>query len=59
MDWRQARKAVVALAGTVGQALNAGLVPEEWRPWVAIGLAVATALGVYAAPNDPAPGGVR
>ena len=45
------RKAGVAVAGALAQAVAAGVVPEAWLPWAQVALAVATALGVWAAPN--------
>jgi hypothetical protein len=51
--WARARKFGIALLGAGGQVLNQGLVPEPYARWVAIGLAIATAAGVYRAPNAP------
>lgn len=48
---KHARKAVVALVGVVAQAVNLGLLPEQWQEWAAVVIALATAVGVYQAPN--------
>lgn len=54
MDW--ARKAVTALVGAAGEAVTLGLVTATWGKWLAVGIAFATALGVYVVPNaTPAP----
>lgn len=52
------RKALVALGGAALQALayaataaDSGLLPEAWRPWASVVIALATALGVYRVPN--------
>lgn len=50
------RKFLVAAIGAALEAVNAGLVPAAYAHWVAVVVAVATALGVYAVPNStPAP----
>lgn len=50
-------KAVIAAAGVVVQiaaaAGAAGAVPVEWRPWVNVVVAIATAVLVYRVPNEP------
>jgi len=48
------RKALVAVAGVVAQAVALGVLPPAWQPWGAVLVALATALGVYATPNSPA-----
>jgi len=53
------RKAAAAAAGVLAQLVAAGAIPEQWRPWASVVLAVATALGVYAAPNSPARDGAH
>lgn len=54
-----ARKWGVSLLGgaAVVLAANGELIPERYRPWAVAVVALATALGVYAAPNRPAPPG--
>lgn len=47
----QVQKFLVGLAGLGGQMVNAGVVPEAWKPWVSVALAAVTAAGVYAVPN--------
>ncbi len=54
------RKAWVAVAGMLAQLavildqiLDADVVPESWRPWVVLAVAVATAAGVRQVPNAP------
>jgi hypothetical protein len=47
----EVRKLVVALVGALGQAVDAGLVPAQYKPYVSVVLAFATAYGVYAVPN--------
>lgn len=44
------RKALVAVVGVLAQIPAASL-PEAWRPWVAVAIALFTALGVYTVPN--------
>lgn len=56
------RKLIPAVLGALAQiaimlatAQDAGILPESWRPYAAGVIAIATALGVYAAPpNTPA-----
>lgn len=48
------RKAIAAVIGVLAQVAAVGALPEEWAPWGAVVIAVATALGVYAVPNDQA-----
>ena len=54
------RKAWVAVAGALAQiavvldqALDDGVLPPAWVPWVRVTLALLTAVGVYAVPNAP------
>lgn len=49
------RKALVAVAGVAAQAVALGVLPQQWQLWGAVVVALATALGVYVAPNAPAP----
>lgn len=55
-DLARIRKAVVA---TIGFAVSLVLlvpedaIPEAWRPWVGLLLAVGTVAGVYRVRNDP------
>lgn len=55
----EARKAIVAICGVAAMALNQGFVHGTVAKWISIGLAVATAFGVYMVPNKqksvPAP----
>lgn len=48
-------KAYAALVGSVLTALSAttGVVPEDWKPWVAFALAVVTAIATFQIPNTP------
>jgi hypothetical protein len=48
-------KFMVALAGVVAQIVAAGLVPAAYEPWVAVVLALLTALGVREVPNKVKP----
>lgn len=48
------RKAAVAVLGVAAQVAALGLLPEAWKPWAAVVIAVATAEGVYQVPNRPA-----
>jgi len=45
------RKFLVGVAGVAVQAVQMGLVPEQYRPWGAVVLATAVALGIYVTPN--------
>lgn len=52
------RKALVAVTGAglqllafAATAADSGLLPESWRPWAAVVIALATAAGVYRVPN--------
>jgi hypothetical protein len=53
--WARARKYLVALMGVAAQLVAAGLIPDPWAGRVQLVLALATAVGVYAAPNAPPP----
>lgn len=53
MSIARARKAVVGLVGLAAQVVAAGAVPERYQGWGAAVIALATALGVYAVPNQP------
>jgi hypothetical protein len=48
------RKFVVAVIGAASLAVSQGLIEGTAAKWVAIGIAVATAAGVYLVPNTPA-----
>lgn len=50
-----ARKFGVALVGLAATALAQGLLPEQWRPWAAVVVALGTALGVYGIGNTSTP----
>lgn len=57
----EARKFWVAALGVLVQvltlldaALQFNILPEAWRPWVQIAIAVATAAGVYRVRNETA-----
>jgi hypothetical protein len=53
VDLSRYRKAVTAVVGFVLSLLAAGVLPEEWAPWVSAAVAALTALGVYGVPNEP------
>lgn len=55
MKFAETLKAWAALAGSILTALSAttDVLPEKARPWVAIGLAVCTAVATWAVPNKP------
>ena len=55
MTFANVRKFALAALGGLAQVAAAGLLPEQYRPWATVVLAVATALGVYAVPNAPLP----
>lgn len=61
MNLARYRKTAIAAAGVVLQILAAagaaGAVPEQWRPWVNVIAAIATAVLVYRVPNEPMPAG--
>ena len=50
-----ARKWGIAVVGVLAQAAASGLLPEQYQPWGAVVIALATALGVYGVRNHPAP----
>lgn len=45
------RKLALAALGGLAQVAASGLMPEQYKPWAAVILAIATAAGVYAVPN--------
>ena len=47
------RKALVAVLGIAVQAVQYGVIPQQYQAWGAVVLALATALGVYVTPNAP------
>lgn len=47
-----ARKFVAALIGALTTAVAVGVLPNEYNAYVAIAISFATALGVYAVPNE-------
>lgn len=51
----EVRKLLIALTGALAQAADAGLVPETYKPYVSVALALATAYGVYQVPNAVGP----
>lgn len=51
----EVRKLLVALTGALGQGLDVGLVPDQYKPYVSVVLALATAYGVYQVPNADGP----
>lgn len=55
MKFAESLKAYMALAGSVLTALSAtpGLLPEKVQPYVALALAVVTAVTTWAVPNKP------
>lgn len=53
--WVAVAGALAQIAVVLDQALDAGALPASWVPWVRVGLALATAVGVYAVRNTPAP----
>jgi hypothetical protein len=48
-------KAWAALAGSILLALSqtTGVLPESWKPYVAVALAIVTAVATWAVPNKP------
>ena len=48
------RKFGVAAAGVAAMVVSTGVLEENAEVWVNAALALATAAGVYAAPNKPA-----
>lgn len=58
MNLARVRKAVTAaigLAVTLVLLVPEDTVPEQWRPWVGVILALGTVAGVYRVRNDPKP----
>jgi hypothetical protein len=55
MKFAERLKAYAALVGAVLTALSAttGVIPDGAKPYVALALAVATALATFAVPNAP------
>jgi len=54
MNLAQIRKAVTAAIGlvvTLVLLVPEDIIPEAWRPWVGVVLAVGTVAGVYRFPN--------
>jgi hypothetical protein len=51
----QVRKFLVALVAAAAQAINLGLVPDRYKPYVGVAVALLGALGVYAVPNGDGP----
>ena len=53
---KQKAKAIAALV-VVGasEAITYGVLPESWRPWAQVVVAVGAATGVYGIRNAPAP----
>lgn len=52
--WARARKALVGLGGVLAQALillPPGVVPDEYKPLVALIVSTLTAVGVFLTPN--------
>lgn len=50
---KQYAKFIVGLVGAVASAVLAVLGPDRVPAWVAVVVAVATAVGVYLTPNQP------
>lgn len=50
---RKAITAALGLAVTLVLLVPEELVPEQWRPWVGVILALGTVAGVYRVKNDP------
>jgi hypothetical protein len=58
MKLAQTAKAIAALVVVgAGEAITYGVLPENWRPWAQIVVAVGAYAGVYRIPNRPAPAG--
>ena len=50
---KQKAKAVAALVVVgAGEAITYGILPESWRPWAQVVVAVGAYIGVYAAPKN-------
>ena len=54
--YAKARKFLVSACGVAGMVVSTGALDEHAALWVNAALAVATALGVYVAPNRPSVG---
>jgi hypothetical protein len=50
----EVRKAITAALGGLVAILGTGIVPEPWNTWAVTVVMVATVLGVYNVPNEPA-----
>lgn len=55
MTLDQTRKAITSAFGGLVAILATGIVPEPWNTWAVTAVMVATVLGVYRVPNEPAP----
>lgn len=51
---RKAITAAIGLAVTLVLLVPEDTIPEQWRPWVGVVLALGTVAGVYRVRNDPA-----
>ena len=52
---KRTAKAVAALVVVgAGEAITYGVLPESWRPWAQVVVAVGAAAGVYQTRNAPA-----
>lgn len=51
---KEVAKLIVALIGSLATA-GTTLIPEAWAPWLALALALATAVVTWATPNAPSP----
>jgi hypothetical protein len=55
MKLAQKAKAIAALVVVgAGEAITYGILPESWRPWAQVVVAVGAAAGVYQTRNAPA-----
>lgn len=52
---RKAVTAAIGLAVTLVLLVPEDTIPEQWRPWVGVVLALGTVAGVYRIRNDPKP----
>lgn len=50
---KKVAKFVTALIGAAAIAVTTFTVPDHWKPYAAVLIALATALGVYRVPNQP------
>ena len=53
MIGKQAKAIVALLLVGVGEAITYGVIPERYRAWAQIVLALGTYAGVYRVPNTP------